>query len=359
MLKKYFFFGVIAALAVSCNTKFSVNGEYEETPVVHFLLDQGKDYQFMKLNKTFLEEGNANEFAKDAEYSYFDNVEATVTEYVDNIETREWTLQDTVIQNKKDGVFYGPEQKLYFFKVDASNSAEKLNEDAVYQLNVNIDNGVHTVTGETSLVKGVSISYPQTNQSLNFAENDVANNGYRSTPITFSKSNSAPIYKLQMRFDYREYTSSSNEVKSILWNIGESDNASATSTSATISASGQQFYEFISANITSNEDVVKRDVDGFELILTAGSDDLYTYMLTNEPTSSLAQNQPTYSNVDGALGIFSSRLTFTQYKASYTPPFTRALNQNSTRELCNGQFTNTLKFCSPIPGDNTTSFACN
>lgn len=359
MFKKIFLFSFSLAFLAGCNTKFSVNGEYVETPVVHFLLDQGQDYQFLKLNRTFLKEGNANEFAKQSELSYFDNVVATVEEIQNGSTLRTWTLQDTTIQNKKDGAFYGPKQKLYFFKVDSDDMNEMLREDVFYRLNIDVDNGNHIITGQTELVGGVDINYPKPQLSFNFAEFNVPANGYRSTPITFSRSPEAGIFNLRIRFDYNEFTSTGNEKKSLMWTVGEITNSGVSSNSATIAANGEQFYEFIEGNISVDENVTKRTVDGFEILLVGGSKDLYTYMLTNEPSSSLAQNSPTYSNVDGALGIFSSRVTVKQYKPGFTAPFTRALNENSTKELCNGQYTAALKFCSPIINDNSTSFYCN
>jgi hypothetical protein len=359
MFKKIFFLSLGLAFLAGCNTKFSVNGEYVETPVVHFLLDQGQDYQFLKLNRTFLKEGNANDFAEEAELSYFDNAVATVTEIKNGSTLRTWTLQDTTIQNKEDGVFYGPEQKLYFFKVNSSNPADRLDVDAFYRLEINVDNGNHMIEGQTELVGGVAINYPSVNQSLSFAENDVPENGYRSTPITFTRSQEASIFSMSIRFDYKEITTSGEETKSLLWDIGEVINVSTPTPTATISANGEQFYQFLRNNINEDPNVTRRLVDGFEILLTGGSNDLYTYMLTNEPTSSLAQNNPTYSNVDGALGIFSSRATIRQYKVGFNPPFTRALNANSTKELSTGQYTVALKFCSDIPIDNGTSYDCN
>lgn len=359
MFKKIFLFSLGLAFLAGCNTKFSVNGEYVETPVVHFLLDQGEDYQFLKLNRTFLQEGNANEFAKQPELSNFENVVATITEIKDGSTLRTWTLEDTIIKNKKEGAFYGPEQKLYFFKVDSDDDNDKLREDAFYRLKIDIDNGNHIITGQTQLVGGVDITYPKPQLSLNFAEFDVPANGYRSTPITFSRSPDAGIFNLRIRFEYNEFIGSAYEKKSLIWSVGDITNSGITSSSATISADGEQFYQFVQNNIPVNPNVTKRTVSSFELILVGGSNDLYTYMLTNEPSSSLAQNKPTYSNVDGALGIFSSRVSVKQFKPGFTAPFTRALNENSTKELCNGQYTAALKFCSSIINDNGTSFYCN
>ena len=363
MFKKIFLFSLGLAFLASCETKFSVNGEYVEKPVVHFLLDQGKEFQFLKLNRTFLKEGNANEFAKQPELSYFDNVVATVEEVKNGVTLRSWTLQDTVINNKKEGAFYGPEQKLYFFRADPVNIQGTdtlfLDEDAFFRLKIDVDNGEHMINGQTNLVSGVNITYPKIQQSFNFAEFDVAANGYRSTPITFSRSPEAGIFNLQIRFVYNEFKGSSNEKKSVTWQVGEKKNPGSISNSATIYAEGEQFYKFIQNNIKENSAVTKRQIEGIEIQLVGGSKDLYTYMLTNEPSSSLAQNKPTYSNVDGALGIFSARVTVTQYKPAFFGANSRSLNENSTKELCNGPLTAPLQFCSQLISDANTSFYCN
>lgn len=353
MLKKIVVFGFSLLILLACNTKFSVNGEYEEKPIVHFLLDQGQEYQFLKLNRTFLREGDAMEFAKDADLSYFDNVIATVEEIKNGVKIRDWVLKDTIITNKKEGVFYSPDQKLYFFK------AGDLDEDAIYRLKIDIDNGNHIVTGQTELVKGVNITFPKPNQSFNFADNDVFANGYKSTPITFVPGNGA-AYKVQVRFDYSEYTTTGQLDKSVLWNIGEVDNYGMTGQTTSMAAKGESFYEFLSRKVPSGSDVAKRTVRGMEILLTAGSSDLQTYILTNKPTSSLAQNKPVYSNVEGALGIFSARVTIKQYKPNYIPsPHSRSMNISSTKELCTGKYTVGLKFCSDIPEDSGSSYFCN
>lgn len=350
MIKKMLILGLGIALLVGCKTKFSVNGDYTEKPVVHFLLDQGENYHFLKLNKTFLKEGNAYDFAKDPSLSYFDDVVATVKEI--GGQNRTWTLKDTMITNKKDGIFYAPDQKLYYFK------ASDLNEDALYRLNIDIGNGKFEVTGQTKLVSGVNINYPKPNFSFNFADNNVLSNGYKSTPITFSLGSGA-VYKVQLKIDYRDYTSSGQSDKTILWNLGEKSRSDISTATSTISASGEKFYELLSKRIAVNPDVTKRTLQGMEITLTAGSEDLQTYILTNKPTSSLAQNKPTYSNVEGGLGIFSSRITVKQSKPAYSPPNQRALNQNSTKELCTGTYTVALGFCSDIPLDNAANFSCN
>ncbi len=355
---KHLLFAVLSiAILAGCTTKFSVNGEYSETPIVHMLLDPHDEFHFLKLNKTFLGDGNANDFALVADSAYFDQVDATIEELIDGTTVRSWTLQDTIIENKESGSFYYPEQKLYFFQAD------DLNEEATYRLNIDIENGKHTVQGETELVKGINITFPNVNQQLNFAEANVPQNGYNTQSIAFSTGIGGAIYKVQVRFDYREVKASGNENKSLTWDVGTVRIADLTTPTPSLGANGEAFYEFIANRIQQDPTVTRRTIRGFELIVTAGSEDLNTYMLTNEPTSSLAQNQPTFSNVDGGLGIFSARTTAAQYKPFQSPdsPNIRGLNVNSTRELCQGQYTGSLLFCSDNTNDIAQNypFACN
>tara|TARA_B100000508_G_C11465884_1_gene282581 strand:+ start:64580 stop:65650 length:1071 start_codon:yes stop_codon:yes gene_type:complete len=356
-MKRFFFLIVTVAIVAGCTTKFSVNGEYDETPIVHMLLDPNDEFHFLKLNKTFLGDGNANDFAMVADSAYFDQVDATIEEIIGGSTTRTWTLQDTIIENKESGTFYYPEQKLYFFQAD------DLNEDALYRLTIDIENGRHIVKGQTELVQDINITFPNAFQQINFAEANVPLNGYNTQSIAFSTGPNAAVFKVQLRFDYREFKPSGNENKSLLWNIGTLRIADLTTTNPSLGANGESFYEFVANSIQEDPDVTRRTVNGFEILVTAGSEDLNTYMLTNQPTSSLAQNKPTFSNVEGGLGIFSARTTAAQYKEfQYTNnPNQRGFSLNSTRELCEGQYTGSLKFCSDNTNDiaQNYSFACN
>jgi|SRR5690554_4387018 len=347
MYKKIIFLSFALIAFTACKTEFSVNGEYEERAIVHFLLDQGKEHHFLKLNKTFLKEGDAYQFAKESDLHYFDNVVAVVEEIKNGSKIREWTLQDTIIHNKKEGVFYGPEQKLYFFK------ANDLDENAIYRLKIDIDNGNHLVSGQTELVKGVSIKSPLPNQLFNFYDNT----GYKSTPITFNAGN-AGTYKVQIKFSYEEFEGSSTSIQSVLWNLGEIHRVDMPSSTSSMFANGEVFYEYLAARIPVKPEVSKRVVEKMEIILTAGSNDLQTYILTTAPSSTLAQNKPVYSNVEGALGIFSSRVTAVQEKPSPGSLSERALSQHSLRELCTGAYTYQLGFCSDLTADLNEPFSC-
>lgn len=357
MLKLIFVFFSLMFVLLACKTDFSINGEYTERPIVHFLLDPNDTHHYLKLNKTFLGDGNAFDFAKVPDSSYFENVEAIVEEVVgtpgnENI-TRSWTLKDTITENKKEGIFYYPTQKLYYFKAD------DLNTNAKYRLKINIENGSHMIFGETNLVSGVNISSPIQNVAFNLAENDVPANGYRNQFIRFSKGEGA-IFNCRVIFGYRELTSNGAEIKYINWNLGDMSEKDISGPQGSFNARGERFYQLLQSRIPVDENVIRRTAESIEIRITAGSDELLTYLLVNQPTSSLAQNKQEFSNIEGGLGIFSSRTTITQFKPAINNqgPNIRALSTPSTKELCEGQYTLFLDFCSNHPNDQSYSYSC-
>ena len=353
-----FLLGII--LLSSCKTDFSLGGEYKEVPIVHCLLDPHNNYHYLKLNKTFLGDGDATQFAKIPDSSYFQDVDATIYELNKNTDDtiRKWKLKDTIIDNKEPGMFYSPEQKLYYFHTDDDNKLN-LSYDIKYFLHIDIDNGNHTVRGETELVKGVNISSPAQQNALRFAPADVSKDGYMVESVGFP-TGEGEIFNAKIAFYYREVSPGGDAaIKHFDWNLGTIRKSELTSqTNGSFRAPGERFYQLIQENVPINNDLLRREVRRIEITLTAGSEDLSIYMLANQPTSTLTQNKPEFTNISGGLGIFSARTTMVQVKQAFNPPLSRALNNNSTRELVEGPYTVQLGFCSHLNMDQDQSYYC-
>lgn len=356
MINKLSIIVLILLLSFSCKTDFSVSGEHDETPVVHFLIDPNDEYHFMKLNKTFLGDGNANVFATVKDSSHFNKVEAIVKQVDKNSLTvvNQWELKDTIIDNKEPGAFYHPEEKLFYFReANLDNSG-----DYLYQLEAIIDDGKHEVFGETELVEGIFLNSPGTNNSLRFANPPISEERYINSSIRYSPG-TAVVFNTRLVIKYNEITSSGTEQKSITWDLGDLKSNDFSGPNISAIARGEQFYQFVANNIDENPDVIRRTFIGFDIVITGGSEDLNTYMTVAQPSTSIAQNQPEFSNIEGGRGIFSSRLTVVEVKNESDANPTRALSTQSTRELCNGVYTTNLEFCSPLVQDNTTNFSCD
>ena len=342
----------------SCNEEIDLVGDFKETAVVYGLLDKSDSVHYIKINRAFIGPGNSLEIAQIPDSSYFQQVEATIKEVVNGSVTRTWILDDTLVSNKEtNGVFFAPEQKLYYFTTSPSNP---LNANATYKLSININNGQFTVEGETELVSGIGSSIVEAqNFQFKFADNPAS---YVATGIAMATGN-AHVINTKLKVNFYERIGTTYTMKSFEWNLGESEVEPGTT--KTFTANGQTFYELVKNNVTNNASIDQRRLYSIEVVSTAGAEELYNYMTVNQPNSSLAQSKPTYTNLTASngyrvIGIFSSRQTWKKEKLYINPDNTnvRMINNKSTVELCTGPITGGLFFCSHHPGDIGTSIAC-
>ena len=62
-------------------------------------------------------------------------------------------------------------------------------------------------------------------------------------------------------------------------------------------------------NYNQEEEVEKRTFssDAIEFILTAGNEDLNTYMQINEPVTNVVNERPIFTNIENGIGLFGSK----------------------------------------------------
>lgn len=360
---KHIFTALVALIGIfsiqSCKEEVDLIGEFQETAIIYGLLDQSEDVHMIKINRAFIGPGNSLQIAQIPDSSYFKQVTATVTE-VGGL-NRVWTLEDTIVDNKDpNGVFYAPNQKLYFFETDA---AQPLDENAKYILNVSVNNGEFEITGETNLVKGITSPLSSQNSRFMFADDP---GEYLSTLIQVQTGNSA-IVNTTITVNYDEYIAGVITKKSFDWSVGEVEaNAQNLSEIITFNAKGETFYNLVKASCQGASPLVdRRTITSFEVNITGGSSDFYNYILVNKPSSTLAQSKPSFTNLTATndhpvIGIFSSRFTysFEKFMVVGSSSFLRALDKKSTSELCIGPITGGFFFCSDHPGDNAETYNC-
>lgn len=354
------FTALITLLAVtSCKEEIEFNGDFEETAVVYALLDQADSIHYVKITRAFGGSNNSLEVAQIDDSSYFSDVVVVIDEVVNGNVARSWTLEDTILTEKEEGVFYSPDQKVYYFKTTPS---QPLISTATYRLTATINGGEYIVKGSTQLVQNLAIQTPSQNAALAFATSNVSQNGY-NTQLFYINSGNAERIDLRMKVYFNEYKNGVPTEKSFTWKLGEVNGSEITPNSNTpFYGPGQTFYTLISQNVTNDPLIDKRELSRVQIIATGGSEDLNQYILLNKPSSSLAQNKPTFTNltaVDASgnerkvIGLFSARATVVQEKPEWVNalPYYRAIDNSSTKELCTGTITGALLFCSDHPSD--------
>lgn len=357
-------FGLLALVSLifafnSCNDKVDLTGDFRQTVVIHGLLDQADSVHYIKINRAFIGPGDAFEFAQIPDSNYFENLSATITEFVNGAQTRVWTLKDTLVDGKSEnGVFFGGQEKVYYFH---TINQSPLNPNGLYKLNVNINNGEIIVKSETDLVRNITTNVSPTAPQFKFYNNL---GEYTSQGVTVSGTGNAYVLNAAMVINFKEFIGTDQTSKSFKWSLGESN--VLPNTNKTFSASGSTFYELIKSNVTNNPAITKRTLESIEVIFTGGHENLYNYISVNKPSSSLAQSKPSFTNLiveqgdARVIGVFSSRLTLRILKPVYilNQQAIRAIDKNSMRQLCIGPITGPYLFCSQHIADQGESWSC-
>ena len=349
MLKKIAIpFLSISLIFSSCSTDFELNAPYETIPVVYGLLDQSKDTQFVKINRSFLGYGNNVDYAAINDCTHFENVVAVLEEYNEfgNLIDHD-TLKELMVGNLQPGIFYEDSQKVYYLETDN----DSLKEENTYHLKVSVPDKGLNFDAETDLIKGTWLNFKfQTilylaGSGFKVADVDLATteDGYLEQTLRWTTAERGKRYELMLRLHYTEvYNDLSEQEKYLEWNLGRQISVSSSGGEEMFKdVSGGSFFNFVETQLQNyeNEDQVMKRVlgmDAIEIILTAGNEDLNTYMQVNEPVTGIVTERPIFTNVNNGIGIFASK---------YSTKVSTFLSDGSMLEICAGQKTSGFKFC--------------
>ena len=338
----------ISLIFSSCSTDFELNAPYETIPVVYGLLDQSKDTQFVKINRSFLGYGNNVDYAAINDCTHFENVVAVLEEYNEfgNLIDHD-TLKELMVGNLQPGIFYEDSQKVYYLETDN----DSLKEENTYHLKVSVPDKGLNFDAETDLIKGSWLNFKfQTilylaGSGFKVADVDLATteDGYLEQTLRWTTAERGKRYELMLRLHYTEvYNDLSEQEKYLEWNLGRQISVSSSGGEEMFKdVSGGSFFNFVETQLQNyeNEDQVMKRVlgmDAIEIILTAGNEDLNTYMQVNEPVTGIVTERPIFTNVNNGIGIFASK---------YSTKVSTFLSDGSMLEICAGQKTSGFKFC--------------
>ena len=284
---------------LSCEEDFEINAPYKNITVVYSLLDLGDDTSYVRINKAFLGEGDVFEMVEIADSStYRSDLNAVIEEWAGNNFVRSFDLDTITIDNKKDGLFYNPYQLLYY-------TVAQLQPDKEYRIRVIVAGD--TLTGRTPMVNDFGFYKPGTS-SIYLKKGN-------STNIEWSSALNGKRYEVVFRFNYRElmYGSTDTIYRYMDW-VQQVQKSPTTDKGKTMSIvlSNDAFYSLMLDRVPYKDAAVEANVSerfttSFEIIISVGAEQLNTYMEVNEPSNSIVQDKPDYTNITHGIGIFSSR----------------------------------------------------
>ncbi len=323
---------VFIPVLYSCNKNLNVNADWRDITVVYSLLSQNEDTTYIKITKAFLGEGDALMFAKIPDSSiYPDKLDVKLEEWSGSTLVTTYTDFDTITKHKekKDSIIFYPDNLIYY------KATGHLNENNTYKLKI-----THKKTGvvdsaTTKLVHSFTVELPD--PYIKVAEYIPGHN----FEVKFDPAYGGKRFQLVIRFHYLETTSSGTVPKSFDWmvfnNFQVTDPYDIAPAPVDNFFPGDIFYTVVAGNIKdTNNNVTSRTARTVDYIFSVASEDLNTYMEVTEPSLSIIQERPSFSNIYNGIGLFASR--FVNEIDSIT------VGQNTLDELKVNPLTAKLKF---------------
>ncbi|MCF8217724.1 MAG: hypothetical protein K9I29_01750 [Bacteroidales bacterium] len=331
-----FLIGIFSLMLISgfwsCETDVDLNDEWQDIPVVYGLLSQNDQVHYIRINRAFLGEGDAMKMASELDSIIYDpkNLDVRLIEMNGDNPVRSIPLDTTLVTNVDSGVFHYPEQIVYRTQ---PNSVE-LSTNYTYHLEIYNKKYDKYIESETELIHDFSIKRPLAGQTM------VNYTSPFPTDVIWRTAENGRLHQLSIRIYYTNYFDSGNtERKTLNWNFPSkeaSDLGGGEEQKTQIR--GQQFYVFLKNSIPERSDV-ERTLDSVRYIVSVANDNFNIYMKVNEPSNSIIQERPEFSNVSNGIGLFASR---------YSEHRTLLLNSDSQDSLVDGHHTRHLNFIKPI-----------
>ena len=302
-----------AALS-ACSTDLDLYADYKDIPVVYGLLDADQDTNYIKIFRGFTGTNenhiNALEVAMIPDSNqYPGKLDARIIELKSSYEGGEYLptgnvfhLDTITIHDKDPGIFYSPDQKVYY----TIGNIKKDQAGQKYRYRLQILKDTDTITSETGIVGDDNFQFyiSQVEFSEYFEE---------EKHIYFPLVNNGVIYEMRMILRYQEKHPGQPVVnRDLNWSLGTfsvDEIPNEYGEFYFVNYSTASLFKLLGRQIGGDTLNVERSVEGFYISLAAGGMELNNYIVVNGHANGLNQGPLDYSNLQGAYGLFSSRST--------------------------------------------------
>lgn len=320
---KYIFLSLfLASFIGACETDFDTTSSWEDITVVYGILDQLDSEYYIRVNRAFLGEGNAFVYAEQLDsINYEEELDVKIYELDDNgntVNTIEFE-KDTIPEGEQganDTIFPGG-QIVYVGGVDEPYSTLYdgtklwLNDEHTYLLKVIFPSSSKEVTAETILVKDFTIVLPfQWDPDIEFVNNPIATTAFKWTKPA-NDVNNAFRYEIDLLFHYREETLGGEVSDRIVKLSNFTFAQSQVNDEMIYSYNDESFFTSCENQILyedgTESNIRYRYTGNVDFIVSVAAEELNLFMEVYQPSNSIVQEKPPYTNIENGIGIFSSR----------------------------------------------------
>ena len=304
----------LAALFYACSTDIDLYADYKEVPVIYGILDANADTNYVKINRVFSVEGDAYQTAHNPDSSNFaGKLDVRIIEYCNGDSLREIILDTITIHNKEQGIFYAPEQKLYYTTEPLHINGKK--DHYSYCLKVVLPNRI--LTTKADIVGNNSFGIQSL--AVNFSKQYI---GAVSRQFQFRPATNGAFYQISMAFTFLEQRTPEDDSvpRTMHWDVGTfSRDYFLYHTDGEVYVfpyRPETFYDKLKEFIGGDTAIVglKRYIGDYpiEVTITAGGERLRQYIYNNDMSNGFVLGDPEFSLIDDGFGVFSSCMTVRQ-----------------------------------------------
>lgn len=315
---------LLAMLLSSCDNTLDINAPWKDITVTYGLLNRADSVHYIKIGKAFLGEENAYMLAQEFDSLYYgDNIEVTLKEMATGTI---YTMERVLDNNKPEGIFASPAQILY-------KKAFTVNPNSRYELRIVKGDDQEQVFAQTVIVDDFVIDNPKQNSKVSLTSPTFP---YK---VQFKSAKDGTLYQMTIRINYMElnkFNPADSTLKYVDWVFQERtsrNDEGGENLSYELVYPG--IYTLMASKIPVNENVT-RHFRGLDFFFSVAAEDFQTYMEVNQPSTSIVQERPLYTNIENGLGLFSSRYNKNLYDIEVTD-FT-------IDSIACGQYTRDLNF---------------
>lgn len=308
----------------SCSSDIDLYADYKDVPIIYGMLNARADTNYIKITRAFCGTNDnpidANEVALISDSSnYPDKLYVRIIELKNTYGMqyqptgRAFLLDTITIHNKEEGVFYSPDQVVYYTTESFNTNSESARYR--YRLVVVKPDG-DTVTALTNMVGDEDFSIVTRSLSFQSTPSEAFGNIY------FRADGIAPLYEVGIQFNYLEQMAGHGiREKHVKRSFGtrpitEFNKIEGSENSYYLEYSVNWLFNALANAIGSDTIIdpehpnVARYIDDFVITISAAGEDLYYYYLSNQAQEGNAAGfVSVYSNIEGGYGVFSSRST--------------------------------------------------
>ncbi|MFA8449686.1 MAG: DUF4249 family protein [Bacteroidales bacterium] len=298
------------ATTLSCKDKLELFEEYNDTSQVFGILKTSENRNYIKITKAFSGVGNTYDMAKIPDSSnYTRKLNAKLIE-ISNGAKKEFPLDTLTLRHRKPGVFYSPNQLVYY-------TDEKIKDDAKYQLIIDKGNN-NIVRSEIEMSLPPKVSN-KGSIKLDFIDKNTYN-------ITIEPRSKTPLIEVWLKFNYVEINTVKKDTvdKSFKWKMAYKVYPNVKINYLyKITSRADGFFKHLKENVKPDKDIIR--YIGFKKLLQqkyntykgrcmdiqvyAGDENLYLYSASNNDKVSLIQTSKCFSNIENGVGIFGGVTT--------------------------------------------------